>query len=259
LGDTLQFIRYTTLVQGQGGKVVVECPGILAPLLSRCRGIDQLVTEGTPEPPFDTHAPLLSLPHLLGTRMNTIPAGVPYLFVDEERGEHWQHQLASLSGFKVGIAWQGNPHHPFDRHRSVPLARFAPLAQVPGVRLISLQKGPGCEQLADIGGAFPVHEFNLDDNPAAGVFQDMAAVMQTLDLVVTVDTAVAHLAGGLGVPVWVALGAGTDWRWLRDREDSPWYPSMRLFRQQRRGDWSELFERMAGELGQRRASCPALD
>src|SRR5262249_19149294 len=179
---------------------------------------------------------------------------------DPARIERWRRELGG-EGFKVGIAWQGSPSFPGDRLRSIPLAHFAPLAGVEGVRLFSLQKGPGREQIRSTARVFAsAGRLALTDLgerlDEQGAFLDTAAVMKTLDLVITSDTAIAHLAGALGVPVWVALSIGPDWRWLLDREDCPWYPTMRLFRQRRQGDWDEVFERMAAELHARNAgSC----
>jgi tetratricopeptide (TPR) repeat protein len=250
LGDQIQFLRYTPLARERVGAVVVECPARLVPLFSTCPGIDRLVPEGSPLPPFDTHAVLLSLPHLLGTTLETIPAAVPYLAADRARMAAWAKALAGVESYRVGIAWQGNPRHPGDRHRSVPLARFAPLARVPGVRLISLQRGPGTEQLRELASRLPVVQLPTD-SADDGAFLDTAALLKQLDLVVTVDTAVAHLAGALGVPAWVALPAVPDWRWLLERDDSPWYPTLRLFRQEELGDWPPVFEHMAAELRRR--------
>ena len=250
LGDALQFVRYAPLVKERGGRVALECPGLLAPLLRTLAGVDALVAEGTPLPPFDCHAPLLSLPFLVGTRLDTVPADVPYLSADPAGVEAWRDRLASVAGFKVGIAWQGNPHHKWDRWRSVPLTAFAPLAELPGVRLVSLQQGPGSEQLRAGKARFPVTELG-ERWGASSAWADTAAVMASLDLVVTVDTAPAHLAGALGVPVWVPLPTLVDWRWLLDRDDSPWYPTMRLFRQRQLGEWEPVFARMAAELSQR--------
>jgi hypothetical protein len=248
LGDIVHFIRYTALVKERGGTVIVECPAFLMPLLSRCPGIDRLVAEQTPLPTFDVHCSLMSLPLLCGTTsLAKVPAPIPYVFVDEERVQSWRQRLAGLTGFKIGIVWQGNPHHPVDRHRSVPLARFAPLAAVRGIRLISLQK-EGTEQLRAVAGRFVVSELDGTWDPPHEAFLDSAAIMKGLDLVVTVDTAIAHIAGALGVPVWVPLSEVSDWRWLREREDTPWYPTLRLFRQKRLGDWEPVFERMAREL-----------
>jgi tetratricopeptide (TPR) repeat protein len=259
LGDTIHFIRYATLVKQQGGTVVVQCPAKLSRLLSSCPGIDRLVSHNAPLPTYDVQAPLLSLPRILGTTLGTVPANVPYLFADSDLIECWRRELSRLDGFRVGIAWQGDPAYRCDRDRSIPLRYFSSLSRVPSVRLISLQKGPGGEQLREVAELFQVINLGprLDENTAA--FMDTAAVMKGLDLVITSDTAVAHLAGALGVPVWLALTFAPEWRWLLEREDSPWYPSMRLFRQTRRGDWEGVFRRMAGELRQRVGTAVPLD
>jgi tetratricopeptide (TPR) repeat protein len=248
LGDTLQFIRYAPMVKQRGGTVIVECPTALGPLLARCAGIDRLVAWGAPLPPFDVHAPLLSLPRIFGTTLASVPADVPYLLADAALVDYWRGELSSFPGLKIGIAWQGNPRFAADCMRSIPLTHFTPLAQVEGVRLLSLQKGTGCEQLAAVASYLPVIDLADRLDETTGGFMDTAAVMKNLDLVVTSDTAVAHLAGGLGVPVWVALALGADWRFLMGREDSPWYPTMRLFRQTQMGDWDSVFERIAAEL-----------
>jgi Flp pilus assembly protein TadD len=246
LGDTIQFIRYARLVQERGGTVVVECQPALAQLLASCPGIDRLVPRGSPRPAFDIQAALLSLPGLFGTTLATVPANVPYLFADPGLIARWQKELVGEATFKVGIAWQGSPTFAGDRLRSVSLRHFAPLARLEGVRLFGLQKGPARQQIR--ARHFTVADLGSTLDEASGAFTDTAAVMKNLDLVVTTDTAIAHLAGALGVPVWVALSVGPDWRWLLDREDSPWYPSMRLFRQAQPHDWDEVFERMAAEL-----------
>jgi tetratricopeptide (TPR) repeat protein len=244
LGDMIQFVRYARLLKDRGAIVVAECPAFLAGLFATCPGVDRVVAEGTPLPDFDAHVPLLSLPHLLATTLETIPAAVPYLFPDAGLVEEWRGKLAALPGMKVGVCWQGNPHHQWDRWRSLPLRRLAPLARVPGVGLVSVQRGPGSEQAAALGGRFPltVPEWATDD------FMETAAVMANLDLVITVDTAVAHLAGALGRPVWVLVYATPDWRWLFGRDDSPWYPTMQLFRQRRLGRWAPVIRRLTREL-----------
>jgi hypothetical protein len=174
---------------------------------------------------------------------------VPYLRPEPERVERWRGRLAHVEGFRVGIAWQGSPTMlPYDLWRSIPLEQFAPLAQVAGVRLVSLQRGAGSEQVAAVAGQFPIVDLKDGLDEASGAFVDTAAVMANLDLVVACDTAIAHLAGALGVPAWVALAVAPNMRWLLDREDTPWYPSLRLFRQVRAGSWVEPLERMAGEL-----------
>ncbi len=250
LGDVLQFVRYASLVKARGGRVICQCPPALTRLLTGCPGIDLLVPQGAALPGFDVQAPLLSLPYLLGTRLDTVPADVPYLFADPGLIEHWRRELAPVQGLRVGIAWQGQRGRPWDQaHRSIPLAHFEPLARVPGVHLVSLQKGPGTEQVEALAGRFPVITLGPHVDLTAGAFMDTAAIMKNLDLVITSDTALAHLAGALAVPAWVVLSAAPDWRWLLDREDSPWYPTLRLFRQKNQGDWPEVFARMAGALG----------
>jgi tetratricopeptide (TPR) repeat protein len=255
MGDTLQFVRYAPLVKALGATVILACPQPLMPLLSRSPGIDQIIARDAPLPPCDAHCSLLSLPGRLHTTLETIPRQVPYLFADEQRVESWRRKLAGLSGFKIGIAWQGNAQHPFDRFRSMRLEEFAPLAQ-PGVTLIRLQKGPGAEQLAHLGGRFTVTDLGPFDD-TGGAFMDTAAIMKNLDLVITSDTATAHLAGGLGVPVWIALSAIPDWRWLLERTDSPWYPTARLFRQGPARKWDEVFAAMAQELARLLRQRPA--
>jgi tetratricopeptide (TPR) repeat protein len=256
LGDTLQFVRYAPLVKERGAKVILQCQAPLLRLLADMPGIDQVVAQGTPLPAFDAYVPLLSLPGIFHTSVESLPATDPYLQGKPELVEKWQRELAEADGvsrdsgkaFKVGIAWQGNPIFRVDRHRSIPLARFGQLAKIEGVQLISLQKGPGTEQLRAAEGQFSVVNFGNRLDEASGPFMDTAALMKNLDLVISSDTAVPHLAGALGVPVWVALPVVPDWRWLLDREDSPWYPSMRLFRQTRLGVWDDVFDRIAEAL-----------
>jgi Flp pilus assembly protein TadD len=247
LGDTFQFVRFADPVRQQGGKVLLECPPPMVPLLKGCRSIDRVIARGTPLPPFDVHASLLSLPVLLGTTLETLPAKVPYLFADPGLVERWGVALGRIRAFRIGIAWQGSPTHVADRFRSVPLAEFRPLAAIDGVQLISLQKEHN-EELADVADRFVVIDLAQQLDGGSGAFMGTAAAMSHLDLVVTCDTAVAHLAGGMGVPTWVVLPYSADWRWMLDRDDSPWYPTVRLFRQPRRGDWREVFGRVAEEV-----------
>ncbi len=249
-GDTLQFIRYAPLVKERGGCVLLACPAALIPLLRSSRGIDRLLPQEGPLPPLDVYAPLLSLPRIFSTTLATVPAQVPYLFADAQLSQHWREQLSALPGSKIGIAWQGSPHYRGDRQRSIPLVQFAPLARLPGVRLVSLQKGPGTEQLRDVANRFPVTDLGSQLDATSGAFLDTAAVMEHLNLVITADTVIAHLAGALGVPVWVALPFAPDWRWLLDREESPWYPTVRLFRQQTWGNWPEVFARLTDAVQQ---------
>lgn len=248
LGDTLQFVRLAALVAGRGGRVLLECPPPLCRLLGTVGGVAKVIPAGQPPDEFQVQAPLLALPGILQLQPATIPRDVPYLAAEPALVSRWRQRLSQRiePGFKIGITWQGSPSFRFDAWRSVPLARFAPLAAVPGVQLVSLQKGPGSEQLATAG--FPVVDLGRELDNDGAAFVDTAAVLQSLDLVITSDTALAHLAGALGVPAWVALPFAPDWRWQLDREDSPWYPTLRLFRQKRRGDWGAVFSRLAAEL-----------
>jgi tetratricopeptide (TPR) repeat protein len=251
LGDTIHFIRYASLVKERGGRVVVEPPAALLPILARTPGIDQLVTPETPLPDFEVHAPLPSLPHLLGTTLDTVPANIPYVFADPGLVEQWRRELSAIGDFKIGIAWRGSQAYPSDAQRSIPLVEFAPLAAVEGVRLFSLQKGPGSEELSALRGRFAVTDLAGRLDERTGPFMDTAAVIQGLDLVISVDTSIAHLAGALGAPVWLALGLTPHWLWFLKREDSPWYPRHRLFRRDPAKSWNDVFQRMAAELRRR--------
>ena len=243
-GDTLQFIRYAAQAKRLGARVLAGCGKPLVRIVRSCRSVDQVVHEIMSPQDFDVYCPLLNMPHLLKTTLDSVPNDVPYLFADPALVERWRGELDPIAGFKIGIAWRGNPKHRNDRARSVPLSCFQPLGRLPGIHLVSLQKGAGEEDLPAARDRLPVTELGsrLDD------FMETAAVLVNLDLVITCDTAMAHLAGALGVPVWVALPLVPDWRWLLDRSDSPWYPTMRLFRQDRRGDWQSVFQRIEAAL-----------
>ena len=249
LGDTVQLVRYAPLVQEKSGaRVVLTCPRPWHALLQTAPGIDRLVATDDVPGAFDYYVPLLSLPMIFKTTLETIPARIPYLAAESQRVEYWQRELAAVGAFKVGIAWQGNPEFAGDRYRSIPLEHFAPLADCEKVRLFSLQKNFGREQLAALPAGFPIVDLDAKLDESTGAFVDTAAVMMSLDLVITSDTATAHVAGALGVPVWVALQYKPNWRFLLDRRDSPWYPTMRLFRQAKWGAWPEVFRQIAGEL-----------
>jgi hypothetical protein len=213
-----------------------------------------LVAPGRAES-FDFYIPLLSLPGVLGLALDTIPADIPYITAEPVRVERWRGELGKFSELKVGIAWQGRPDYVLDVFRSIRLAEFAPLGACRRVKLFSLQKGHGREQLGASGQGIVDLGASLDEG--GGAFVDTAAVMMSLDLVITSDTAMAHVAGALGVPTWVALAFVPDWRWLMGRDDSPWYPTLRLFRQTRPGDWGGVFARMADELDALSARCEA--
>jgi len=251
LGDTMMFVRFLSTVRKLGGRVLFESHPSLVPLL-KTSGMDDVFAAGNELPPYDVYLPLLNLPSLLGVNRESLAGASPYLAADPELTQQWSDKLSKHKGFRVGIAWQGNPEYAFDRTRSIPLDQYAPLAQVEGVRLISLQKSEAEQsriaQSARATADFPLEDLGPGFDEASGAFMDTAAVMKNLDLVITSDTATAHLAGALGVPVWVALCASPDWRWFVKREDSPWYPTMRLFRQQTAGDWSAPFGAMARQL-----------
>jgi tetratricopeptide (TPR) repeat protein len=250
LGDTIQFCRYPFPVDGE---VFFEVPPRLARLLGGQQRAATIIPAGEPPPPFDVACPLMSLLAVNQTSEATIPANVPYLTAEPALVERWRQRLGE-HGFRVGIAWQGNPLRREDNGRSIGLAHFLPLASVAGVRLISLQKETGLEQLA---GGMPIETLGDDFDAGTDAFIDTAAVMMNLDLVITSDTAIPHLAGALGCPVWVALRAVPDWRFMLERPDSPWYPTMRLFRQTTRDDWPPVFAAIKEALAARVASAPS--
>jgi len=252
LGDTIQFVRYLPLVKKHAARVICEVQPALVPLLkqSQFAEIAEFVPRGATLPEFDAQISLLSLPAVFLTTAETVPLAEGYLSADMERIAKWKAKLGPADGPRVGIAWQGSASYPGDRERSIPLAQFAPLA-LPGVELVSLQKGFGSEQLEQLGDRFAVRDLGPEFDATGGAFMDAAAILANLDLVVTSDTAVAHLAGAMGKPTWLALSLVPDWRWMFDRLDSPWYASMTLFRQSRLHDWSDVFQRMAAELSRR--------
>jgi tetratricopeptide (TPR) repeat protein len=251
LGDAVQFVRYAPLVKRLAGTVILQCPKVLLPLMATCPGVDQLVGEEDRPPPFAAQAPLLSLPGILRTSPQTVPADVPYLSANPALAALWRQKLRSIGGYKIGIHWQGRPAPGPWNARDIPLQQFAILAEIPGVRLISLQRGPGREQLAQARLTFDLLDLGDDVDRQSGAFMDTAAVMKNLDLIITSDTAVAHLAGALATPVWVALSLAPDWRWFLTRTDSPWYPTMRLFRQKEWGNWRAVFGEITAALSQR--------
>jgi len=246
LGDTIQFFRYLPMMSGSGAEVTFVCPRKMHRLLGPHS--DAFLVEKAPaEKDFDAQIAISSLPRAFATRLETIPAPIPYLHSEPALRRKWAERVGER-GFKVGVAWQGNPNPEADLARSIPLAEFAPLANVPNVRLISLQKGFGAEQLEALPSHFQVEALGDDFDAGPDAFVDAAAVTSHLDLVVTCDTSIAHLAGALGRPVWVALKNDAEWRWLRDRADSPWYPTMRLFRQPKVDDWPSVFAEISRAL-----------
>ncbi|HEY3308057.1 MAG TPA: tetratricopeptide repeat protein [Desulfuromonadaceae bacterium] len=243
-GDMIQFIRYAPIVAATGGKVIVSAVEELRSLLESVEGVSQIVTQSGPLPDFDLHIPVLSLPHVLNTTLETIPCNVPYLRPDDKKTEEWRHIFPPNGRFRVGLAWQGSAIHRDDQNRSCALAEFILLSNLSGVDFYSLQLGKGTEQLQDLPDSMNV----VDLSGRISDFSDTVAIIMHLDLVISVDTAVAHLAGALGKPVWNLLPFVPDWRWLLEREDSPWYPTMRLFRQESPGDWRNVISRVRQEL-----------
>ena len=244
LGDTMQFVRYVPLVAARGGRVVLEVQPRVHRLLANLPGAEKVIARGEALPEFRWHCPLLSLPLAFATDLTTIPAGVPYLHPDETEARSWSRRLEEDgNGLRVGLAWAGNPAHVRERQRSLPLEQLAPLTQVEGATFYSLQKGRAASRIQTLP------EIRLVDlNSRQRDFADTAAIVANLDLVITIDTSIAHLAGGMGKPVWILLPYMADWRWLREREDSPWYPTARLFRQTVPGDWAAVVERVRKEL-----------
>lgn len=242
-GDSIQMLRYLPLVKARGARVVLELPDSLQPLLGRHGDGVTLVSKGAPLPAFDVHCPLMSLPLAFGTRIDTVPADVPYLFAPAERVARMAEQLPQSGAMRIGLVWSGKPSHKNDHNRSILAIRLKPLLAVPGTSFVSLQRE---YRDADLAALADLPILRLDD--ALADFADTAAAIAALDLVIAVDTAVAHLAGSLGKPLWVLVSHVQDWRWLIDREDNPWYPTARLFRQGPDGDWGPVIARVAEAL-----------
>ncbi len=258
LGDTLQFCRYASLVAARGATVVLEVPPPLLPLLSGLEGVAQVLAAGSPLPAFDCHCPLMSLPLAFGTDLSSIPSRVPYLASDPARVARWRSALGPRDAPRIGLVWAGSLLLEADNrsHRSLALAEMLPLAG-DGVQWVSLQKEVSATDAALLAS-------RPDIRSAGGLltdFAETAALVELMDVVVTVDTSVAHLAGAMGKPVWILLEWSADWRWLRDRDDSPWYPTARLFRQAAPGDWAGVIRRVRDALDApgvlRGASAPA--
>jgi hypothetical protein len=244
-GDIIQFVRFLPLLSRRGAKVSLACHNKLTRLFRALKPNVSFLDPSEARRPFDFQCALMSLPLWLGIELSSVPNQTPYLAAEENLVIHWKNKVGAR-GFKIGIAWEGRPQRAVDR-RKFALAEFAPLARIPGVRLISLQKEFGVEQLEELPAGLTVETLGeFDDGPDA--FIDTAAVMESLDLIVTSDTSIAHLAGALGRPTWVALKNVPDWRWLLDRDDSPWYPTLRLFRQETSGDWTSVLANMEREL-----------
>ena len=245
LGDTIQFYRYMSFALARGAKMVLSVPDRLLALLKNAEPAVELIGAGQVPAQFDFHIPLASIPLAVGMSAATISASDHYLTAEPERVAHRKSRLGG-HGFRIGIAWQGLEQVRGLEGKSFPVAALAKIAALPDVRLISLQKGDGAAQLDHLPAGMTVETYDFDQGPNA--FLDTAAMMLACDLVITADTAPAHLAGALGVPTWVALKQVPDWRWFLGRDDSPWYPSLRLFRQPAMGDWDSVFDAMAVAL-----------
>jgi len=252
-GDVLQFCRFAPLVAALGANVVLEVPFSLSRLIRTMPGPQRVIPHNEAPPAFDVHCPLLSLPLALGTTLETIPATVPYLSADPDQRRAWQIRLAELPGLRVGLVWAGNPRtadpaaNAIDRRRSMPLAQLAALGAVPGVSFVSLQKGHRADEAKAPPPGMVLHDWTEE----LWDFADTAALIEALDLVISVDTSVVHLAGALGQPVWVLNRYDACWRWLHDRTDSPWYPSVQLFPQSGFGDWDGVIDEVAAALRMR--------
>ncbi len=250
LGDTLQFIRYAIIAKERGAHVIAAVQKPLIKLLQRCPYIDRVVQIGFQPSIMAAHAPLLTLPRILNTEEASIPNYFPYLFADPELTTEWANTLAADTHIKIGLCWQGNPNYSthFLRtavaQKSVRPALFEPLSRIPNISFYSLQKDHATNMDEQLPEGFIIKSLGDDFDVSHGAFMDTAAVMRNLDLVITVDTSIAHLAGGLGVPVWVLLPKPADWRWLLHRHDTPWYPTMRLFRQHYMGHWEDVIQDM---------------
>jgi tetratricopeptide (TPR) repeat protein len=243
LGDTLQFCRYASLVAERGASaVILQVQRPLLELLRRLRGVSEIVGDDEAPPPFDCHCPLMSLPLAFDTRLESVPARVPYLRADPDRVSAWQQRLGERRAPRVGLMWNGNPDNPSDRYRSFPLAAWLPHLP-PGFEYYSLQRFVRAEDRETLRGDI-VRDLSAQQRD----FADAAALCSCMDVVVSVCTSIAHLSGALGRPTWVALSQVADWRWLLERDDSPWYPTARLYRQRVRGDWPDVLVRIASDL-----------
>jgi len=253
-GDTFQFIRYAKIAKEMGGTTVVAVQPCLVRYLKLCPYIDKIISNEDKIPYFDVYAPMLSFPMILKTRPDTVPTSIPYLPADATLTKHWRNQLSYDKNFKVGICWQGNPNYSTHNLRmvvaakSIDLIQLLPLFAIPNSSFYCLQRKTGTDQLTTLPPDTQLTIFDEDFDVKHGSFMDSAAVIKNLDLVITVDTSVAHFAAGLGTPTWVLIPDPPDWRWMLERSDTPWYPNMRLFRQSTPGDWKRVMQTVSEEL-----------
>lgn len=267
LGDTFQFIRYAAMIKKQGANIIAEVQKPLVNIMKTCPYLDTVISKGDQIPTHDLQAPLMSLPYLCKTLLKTIPHEIPYLYPDAQLVAYWKDKLAADKNFKIGICWRVEQSHDSDVYRgygktvsvagskrSIALEAFEQLGKINGITLYSLQKDLKADQIRASASRIKIHDFGSDYDTSHGSFMDTAAIMKNLDLVISADTSVAHLAGGLGVPVWILLPFPAEWRWMRDRADSPWYPTMRLFRKTPSDkDWSMLLSQIGSALRKRLA------
>ncbi len=258
LGDTLNFVRFVRVLKQRGARILLHMQPALLALLQGCHGIDALIPNSwTVEQPFDYHCSLIDVADVLKIDAESIPSEVPYLNLPQNLIDYWGNQLRrSLppSSRRIGLVWQGNRDHQADMFRSFALDEYKPLCDLEGVQLISLQFGHGSEQIAHWTGSKPIYTLPNNLDQSSGAFMDTGAILHHLDGIVTSDTAMAHLAGGLARPAMIVLGFTPDWRWMLNREDSPWYPSLRLFRQEKIGDWGPAIQRVRSALAELFAS-----
>jgi len=244
-GDMLQVVRYAPLVAKRGGRVIVECRPELATLFRRIEGIEKIVVVGDPLPAFNVHCPMMSLPLAFGTTLETIPANVPYLTPPSDRIAAWRHRMGDPDGrLRVGLVWAGRPTQQYDRWRSGRFEYFAPLAKIKSAQFFSLQKSPAASQATNAPPEMQLIDWTADLHD----FAETAALIANLDLIIGIESAVTHLAGAMGKPVWAILAHVADWRYLLNRSDSPWYPTMKLFRQTNPADWHRVMAQVTEAL-----------
>ncbi|MFC1845741.1 tetratricopeptide repeat protein [Candidatus Dependentiae bacterium] len=254
MGDTMHFIRYAQLLKQHGAKIIVQTFAPLVKLFSLCNYMDQVISLGDSVPTCDIQIPLLSMPFIFDTTLETVPNNIPYLKAKPELIQQWKQYLKKTgdNSFKIGLCWQAGTYtfledNPLTK-RSVPLTIFAPLAQLEGITFYSLQKQFGTSQLNNLPEEFIVHDFGPDLDTTNGRFMDTAAIIKNLDLVITVDTSIAHLAGALGTPVWIILPSVAEWRWMTEGTETIWYPNAQLFRQANHGEWAPVVQKIKNSL-----------
>ncbi len=250
LGDTLNFVRFAQVLRSRGAQTLVHCQPQLLALLQNAPKLGPMYPNSlNVEQRVDCQCSLVDAADILQINERNIPRDCPYIFPSPQLTGYWARRFPKqLETRRIGIAWQGNPDHQADAFRSVPLTCFEPMSEIPGIELISLQSGYGTEQLENWNGAREIVSLGPDVDKTSGAFMDTAAIMLQLDLVITSDTSIAHLAGALGVPTWIVLNYVPDWRWLLQREDSPWYPTVKLFRQESLSDWASVFRKIQTAL-----------